>query len=742
MLQKALGFVLALGVVVFAQSALAAEIDWEVKHKFRFFDTEADAEPNVFFKMQQQAFDEMRAEPGFDPAEAVSKLELKLNNQAWLAKFYAANKEALRIRDDEVNRGAHPHWGWSKKLVNESRTCWNAREQWHSDCRSDAVGASPKSTYAQAERHTVIARLPVAIRTEARGQTCTWSTDETSVFLGQGRFTKSINRDCADDVTLRIPFKPDAQSGVSASTIMRVQYGADAAQMLETAIAVRDILIVGMGDSFSSGEGNPDSPVIMHQRPSKTARFEGRRMLTEGTLAAYRAKALNLGTGNFDVKVGGVVPHRDNASAPANWLDRNCHRSMYSYHMRVALQAALSAPKTSTVTFLGYACSGAKVSEGLLLDYDGVESVSPSALSEAGRLRRNASQVARMIEELCKTPVSMDRADWRQAIGPDGPITVVDFERRSRERYVAVEKPVMLPVCGENRPEDFVRPIDMMIVSIGGNDVGFASLVADTYLSRADDFEDGIIAKKNLLAGLANQFIGHGVDVAEQRLQRLDDKFDALINTLDQSGVRVQSHLGSSSRMRNVVLTAFPFVEYDENGDLCGSGNGVQSALQRRRGATLTGEWFEINPQKLQAASDFAGDLTLAQRAAASAHNMVFVDAHRPVFRNHGICARAPGNKETETMHIPLRLPTKWFPDNRHQAWYSQCYESRQRWYRTFDDAFLCANTLHGRFPRQGRSSDTFALLSLGGPVHPTAEGHAHIADAVWNDIKARDILK
>ena len=53
-------------------------------------------------------------------------------------------------------------------------------------------------------------------------------------------------------------------------------------------------------------------------------------------------------------------------SKNSNWLSTACHRSLYSYQTRVALQLALE-DEHRAVTFLGYACSGAEILDGLLL---------------------------------------------------------------------------------------------------------------------------------------------------------------------------------------------------------------------------------------------------------------------------------------------------------------------------------------------------------------------------------------
>jgi lysophospholipase L1-like esterase len=93
-------------------------------------------------------------------------------------------------------------------------------------------------------------------------------------------------------------------------------------------IRVQDFLIVGLGDSIGSGEGNPDTP-----------RGDGH---------------------------------------PARWQDARCHRSADSYQSRTA-QALENHDRQTSVTFVHLACSGAAIHEGVSAPYGGI--VNPSALA-------------------------------------------------------------------------------------------------------------------------------------------------------------------------------------------------------------------------------------------------------------------------------------------------------------------------------------------------------------------------
>jgi hypothetical protein len=94
-------------------------------------------------------------------------------------------------------------------------------------------------------------------------------------------------------------------------------------------VRVRDFLIVSLGDSVASGEGNPD---------------QGRLRTIFG-----------------DETV---------------WQNRQCHRSFRAGSAQAALEIEQADPQT-TVTFVHLACSGARITTGMLGEYRGIEPADP-----------------------------------------------------------------------------------------------------------------------------------------------------------------------------------------------------------------------------------------------------------------------------------------------------------------------------------------------------------------------------
>lgn len=130
---------------------------------------------------------------------------------------------------------------------------------------------------------------------------------------------------------------------------------ATGAKRLLNGAVPEDVLIASLGDSFASGEGNPDVP------------------------KGIRGEAL--------------------------WMDARCHRSVYSGHLRAAVrilkeQAGVSnahyqrSLAAGAMTVVSFACSGALVSQGLngpyvgVVPYEKALQAYPSTAETAARARR------------------------------------------------------------------------------------------------------------------------------------------------------------------------------------------------------------------------------------------------------------------------------------------------------------------------------------------------------------------
>ena len=205
-------------------------------------------------------------------------------------------------------------------------------------------------------------------------------------------------------------------------------------------VTPHDLLVAGMGDSFTSGEGNPDVPV----RLAATG-FQGvcyGRLLAPGSPPIYlptrdvQFLSRDCGSGTrFDASAW--VGER------ARWMYAPCHRSLYGNQLRAALALALDDPHR-TVTYLPLGCTGAEIEGGLF-----------SGQASREKMGRGGVVVA----------------------PPEGQIG----------NATARLRPVR-------------RSLDILFLSIGGNDVGFSGLVANVIVRKNP--ERGLMRAARLISTL------------------------------------------------------------------------------------------------------------------------------------------------------------------------------------------------------------------------------------------------
>ncbi|MCO5066209.1 MAG: hypothetical protein M9924_17590 [Rhizobiaceae bacterium] len=687
-----------LTVLLFSCLAAAAQpsIDWRVQHPFRFFTNNAD------FEMQREALaDVLAAEGGTVPATIVSDLERLLNDPRWLREWYKTDGTLYA----NPRTSGRPERGWAHHINRRKAFCWDANLQWHSSCVVDRFGEGRRTDYVMPQGHTVVLKLEEPPQGE-----CIWKADRDAL-IRNASLVPERTTDCTAQIEARIPFEPDrpeAEQGVAITVTLP-----DATEVTAPRIVVKDRLVVGIGDSFSSGEGNPDSPVEI-DRQSQRANLNKAFVYDEVTQRIKYKKSHSL-------------PVRG-PNGPANWLDRKCHRSAYSYHLRTALQIALADPKHSAVTFLGYACSGAEVAEGLLLPFKGAEGIDPGQLTGDGPRRRDMSEIDRLTIELCRDAIT--RAN-------PVPLSLNQPISQNGKTYTSVP----LRRCPQGR---FLRPIDLLLVSIGGNDVGFTPLIVDVLTKTrpplagfATQFN---VVGQSLLTRMASIVKAQNVVEAERRVQALPARFSALRKALALLPIR------SSNGQPNVIMTAFPKIELNQNGRVCGE----QNPRERMDGFNVGGMLF-IDVPTLRLVSDFANKkLYPALKSAAAAGNWHFVDSHREAFAKHGVCAQkrtASSVSALENMMLPyvdrVNQQFRWFDFEPFSPYRdldfsavrdTRPYAPRQRWVRTLNDICLFVQYRASGTPPPPSQWGVLDLIEacLGGPFHPTAEGHAHIADAAY----------
>ncbi|WP_051677433.1 hypothetical protein [Bradyrhizobium sp. URHD0069] len=468
--------------------------------------------------------------------------------------------------------------------------------------------------------------------------------------------------DCAEPVNLR------ARYGRPTIATVEVSSGPEAPQRVSTEIMVRDIFIAGLGDSVASGEGNPDRPIALSDEG-----FCFRYYLGTAAAQYYRpSRAGYKGGRACEAPESLQVWQRQSAL----WFNSACHRSLYSYQTRTALAMAVQYPHIA-VTYLPLACTGATIPDGLF---------GSQRARECPPTKSGAS---------CKGTVNAQLAELREA--------VTAAKRRQPERN-----------------------LDLILLSIGANDINFSGLVADVIV---DTPTERVLFRRSGVMG------------------SIDDSRAALTRELPQSFAKLREALKSLvGDLQRVVYVSYADPTLAD-GAPCPGG---------RAGFDIHPS-FNAQPQRLANVSGYVENEFLPQLKALAlcqsgvlcrdprADRMTFVDAHQAAFANHGFCARASSDPEFDRECFSPKGES-FDPDivtaanqpmlcGRSAGEY-RAYLPRARWIRDANDSYFAAMSYPQGLPSSSQPADihdaTWGILSAvyGGAVHPSAEGHAVMADA------------
>jgi len=510
---------------------------------------------------------------------------------------------------------------------------------------------------------------------ETAGQQCVWTATAGRID-GAGRPV-----DCAAEVELVLPSAADHAGSVSATVQVAV---AGLAAAATAQVAIRDRLIVSLGDSFASGEGNPDRPADL-----------GRLRSGPGA-GADRDRSQNW-----------LARSPRNLIGPASWFDTTCHRSFYNQHLVAALGYAARHPREA-VTFASYACTGAAIFGGLLTE----QPKPPGYYDDAGLRPQEVPQVDAMVRDLCPALPGGGARSRRlrrvyQGTGADG-----------ARKSVSTENGYACLAAGSRR-------IDAVLLAIGGNDADFARLVAELLLPPASPLNlPYALARKRLTLPLA------------QSARYIENALAANLNL-------VRTRLGEIDPRARVFQSAYPSPVRDRQGGLCGPADqrtadaARHPSVQRLR--VIDGIWFFgldprapaiVDQQEGRAIeSTVIGPLNRTIAGIASP-GWRFVDSYLSTLDGHGWCA---GNGVAETADLPVwdaaeRRWVGWNPAD----W--NPYARRGRYFRTPTDSALTLAPIRPRSELLGLKLDiprVGLVVSLAGSIHPTFEAHAIMGHAL-----------
>jgi len=549
--------------------------------------------------------------------------------------------------------------GWASDII--ERLCLDRIGQIADQCVRDEV----REDYLNPADHGVEVRLAGMV---PAGATCTWS------FGLEGNSASSTaSAECSAPVRARVLY------GKPTKVTVDVAAPGETARRATADIAVRDVLIAGLGDSIASGDGNPDRPVALSDEG-----FCFRRFSPTGRAEYFRPGRIGFsGDKACDGDHGAGGDLAEWARLSARWMNGACHRSLYGYQLRAALALAIDSPHLA-VTFLPLGCTGATITDGL---FNGQRSRELDCAPEG---------------TLCPTTTPAQITQLRAIVA------------RSQRGQPA-------------------RALDLVFLTIGANDINFSGLIADIIIDARG--ERALLSRAGVLTS---------VEAAQATLEK---KLPA-----DFTRLRAALKPLVGNALERVV-----FVSYG-NPALAGG-----APCPGGRGGFDIHPAFGVDGERLRHAATFVQDRFLPAlkeivtcsakgACATSSDAMTFVDDHQALFAEHGFCARAdtdpPFDRECfspdgqsfndsliggATEPLVCGASVSEF----------HAYAPRARWIRTPNDAYFAAMTFPEGVSAGLRPSSlhdaTWGVLSAvyGGAIHPTAEGHAAMADAALAGAKS-----
>lgn len=331
---------------------------------------------------------------------------------------------------------------------------------------SDASAATFVDTPGFAS--TVAPLLPVGPKETAwRPETGTY--DKATLFRSTHQIQARLSGVPSDmECVWAVNDAPTRTSRCAESPKLEIQAGAPFTVTATAANGVRatlqvpkiaERLIVALGDSFASGEGNPD-------HPAKLADL----VASQGWFTQNNAKKF-------------VV-------SGAQWWDEACHRSLLSWPALAALKQAIENPH-EVVQFASFACSGAEVYDGVLRAQADPPGVHAPYLVERSQGIRDGGAGYQLPPGLWNTDPTSGRPqpqDYKKRLplSQQHALALLMCDERAVHQHNETTLPAM-PGLSKDQTyfgevelytcETPKRRPDQVLVSIGGNDVGFGPVV-------------------------------------------------------------------------------------------------------------------------------------------------------------------------------------------------------------------------------------------------------------------------
>jgi hypothetical protein len=616
-LKKLPGIVMLI-LALLPATALAQEspsLQWELVNPFRFIS-------------DQKTIDELkgvyRALPATDKSALALERALQARADEVVQHQRAAAKNCDHPSKEQRRQCLAPYTGWFAGLAENDyeKTCWDSK---HYVFRNK--GACANYIYPKFHRVRV------------------WLNNVESFGNSLPRWITQPNVPVTPCEPKGFCIEFDLPYHIDKSDEIRVAAELAGQTLTLPPIQVKDKLIVGLGDSYAAGEGNPDMP----------ARF------TEGKDEHDFLADLLLG-GHLKITRS---PQSDGGSE-TRWLDRRCHRSMYSYQFKAALQLALANPQEA-ITYVTFSCAGGTTPQ--------IVDATEKANEGGGKLRPQLEALHDVLQN------------------------------------------------GANP----IRPIDYLLLSTGGNDIGFATLVAFVVLPKNVIGRlklDGIplteeqIIKDNVEHKFRQTLLTGNKDCGNYRqLQKALFGGNRCPNQPQVTGIRIRD-CETGGPCARIILTPYPDVFRKETNELCDGNRGefdrpfTKDDTRAHRIDLLSKNVFD--------------QISAVQKdeIVRSELGWTLIEANVTAYARHGFCALNPDStsETAEKFVMPRREHDEW---TSFKPWEYRAYETRQRWMRLPVDAKLATNMVHLIL---GLKVDLFLEDDRSNIMHPTAEGLATTA--------------
>lgn len=383
----------------------------------------------------------------------------------------------------------------------------------------------------------------------------------------------------------------------------------------------RDFLVVSIGDSFASGEGNPDTPAIPsvdEKLACKAATLKIFYKQVEKYVQPFLLPSLELN--KFILK---SLPFVGGMAASGIALTEDAAKEVLGWALKFSgIPLGITIAKGVAGGFV----EGAEAVLGLF------------GVGDGGEFDEVIAQKARWIEEYAHRSYrsghslaareaedeSYDRADR---------ITFLSFARSGSEiknglleprAFTGIHSDTWIGDIGqieEVRRTVADRTIDALVITIGGNDIGFAGALT------------GLVLNDNFILGKLQSAGGN--DAFERKL--IEEKAIKEINT------KLSSHFDSLKKAidtklhpRKVFITEYPtglFTKFDSNGQV----------INDRPGGVFD-SWFDLDLTKEDGKTVRRVGEKLNQliRSKADEYGWVYVSGIDQGFAGHGYSAQRP----------------------------------------------------------------------------------------------------